>query len=165
MYCPNNMSSVKRSNMYWSTIMSLLKRSNMYWPINMSSLKSSNICIGQPICHPESAAICIDYTNMPPSSIWFTKHIEIHIVLSKVCFFASFLFLLLPSISIDVDATSGVFSLSFKRVYFLWPRAGSLRQAYVRIQSIKFKFNQYNIGLVRKLWNPTKPLYLKAIDR
>ena len=30
MYCPNNMSSLKRSNMYWSTNMSLLKRSNMY---------------------------------------------------------------------------------------------------------------------------------------
>ena len=44
------------------------------------------ICIGQSIYHPESAAICIDYTNMPPSSIWFTIHIEIHIVLSKVCY-------------------------------------------------------------------------------
>ena len=42
------------------------------------------ICIGQPICHPVSAAICIDCTNMPPRSIWFTIHIEIHIVLSKV---------------------------------------------------------------------------------
>ena len=43
MYCPKNMSSVKRSNMYCSTNMSLIKRSNMYWPINMSSLKSSNM--------------------------------------------------------------------------------------------------------------------------
>ena len=43
MYCPNNMSSVKRSNMYWSINVSLLKRSNMYWHINMSSLKSSNM--------------------------------------------------------------------------------------------------------------------------
>ena len=42
------------------------------------------ICIGQPRCHPESAAIWIDCTNMPPSSIWFTIHIEIHIALSKV---------------------------------------------------------------------------------
>ena len=32
---PNNMSSVKRSNMYWSiNNMSFLKHSNMYWPIN-----------------------------------------------------------------------------------------------------------------------------------
>ena len=46
--------------------------------------ESAAICIDQPICHPESAAICIDCTNMPPSSIWFTIHIEIHIVLSKV---------------------------------------------------------------------------------
>ena len=43
MYCPNNMSSVKCSNMYWSTYMSLLKRSRTYWLINMSSLKSSNM--------------------------------------------------------------------------------------------------------------------------
>ena len=43
------------------------------------------VCIGQPMCHPESAAICIDYTNMPPSSIWFTTHTEIHIVLFKAC--------------------------------------------------------------------------------
>ena len=42
------------------------------------------ICIGKSICHPDSTAICIGYTNMPPSSIWFTIHIEIHIVLSKV---------------------------------------------------------------------------------
>ena len=38
-YCPNNMSSLKRSNMYWSTNIYLLKHSNMYWPINVSSLK------------------------------------------------------------------------------------------------------------------------------
>ena len=42
------------------------------------------ICVGQPKGHPESAAICIDYTNMPPSSTWFTIHTEIHIVSSKV---------------------------------------------------------------------------------
>ena len=77
------MSSVKRSNTYWST--------NTFAPsvaiciARIICLCSSvAICIGQPICHPESAAICIDYTDMPPSSIWFTKHIEIHIVLSKV---------------------------------------------------------------------------------
>ena len=43
MYCPNNIPSLKRSNMYWLTNMSLLKCSNMYWPINMSSQKSSNM--------------------------------------------------------------------------------------------------------------------------
>ena len=44
MHCPNNnMPSLKRSNMYWSTNMSFFKRSNMFWPINRSSLKSSNM--------------------------------------------------------------------------------------------------------------------------
>ena len=110
---PNNMSSCKRSNTYWST--------NTFAPSVAICIAriichrlSVAICIGRPIClcssvaicidpsichrwraaicishqqicHPDSAAICIiDYTNMPPSSIWFTKHIEIHIVLSKV---------------------------------------------------------------------------------
>ena len=94
---PNNMPSRKRSNTYWST--------NTFAPavaiciarIICHRLSAAicigrpichrwraGICIGQPICHPESAAICIDYTNMPPSSIWFTIHIEIHIILSKV---------------------------------------------------------------------------------
>ena len=108
---PNNMSSCKRINMYWSTntfapsVAICIARIICHRlsaaicigrPICLCS--SAAICIdrsichrwraairiGQPICHPESAAICIGYTNMPPSPIWFTKHIEIHIVLSKV---------------------------------------------------------------------------------
>ena len=112
---PNNMSSRKRSNTYWSTntfvpsIAICIARiichrlSAAIWCIGRPICLCSSIairidlsichrwraaiCIGQPICHPESAAICIDYTNTSPSSIWFTKHIEIHIVLSKVCYF------------------------------------------------------------------------------
>jgi len=34
----------------------------------------NDILLGHPTCHPESAAICIDCTNMLPSSIWFTIH-------------------------------------------------------------------------------------------
>ena len=108
---PNNISSRKRSNTYWPTNMfapsvaiciariichRLSAAICTGRPICLCSSTAicidwsichrwrAAICIGQPICHPESAAICIDYTNIPPSSIWFTKHIEIHIVLSKV---------------------------------------------------------------------------------
>ena len=108
---PNNMSSRKRSNTYWSTNtfapsvaiciariicnrlsaaicigQPICHRLSAAICIDLSICHRwrAAICIGQPICHPESAAICIDYTNMPPSSIGFTKHIEIHIVLSKV---------------------------------------------------------------------------------
>ena len=109
---PNNMSSRKCSNTYWSTntfapsVAICIARIICHRlsaaicigrPICLCSSAAicidrsichrwrTAICIGQPICHPESAAICIDYTNMTPSSIRFTKHIEIHIVLSKVC--------------------------------------------------------------------------------
>ena len=107
---PNNMPSRKRSNTYWPTntfapsVAICIARIICHRlsaaicigrPICLCSSAAicidrsirhrwrAAICIVQPICHPESAAI--DYTNMPPSSIWFTKHIEIHIVLSKVC--------------------------------------------------------------------------------
>ena len=109
---PNNMSSWKRSNTYWSTntfapsVAICITRIICHRlsaaiclgrPICHCSSAAicitrsichrwrAAICIGQPICHPESAAICIDYTNMPPSSVRFTIYNEIHIVLSKVC--------------------------------------------------------------------------------
>ena len=115
---PNNMSSRKRSNTYWSTntfapsaaigfartiCHRLSEAICIVRPICLCSSAAicidrsicrrwrAAICIGQPICHPEPAAICIDYTNMPPSSIWFTVHIEIHIVLSKVWYIADVL--------------------------------------------------------------------------
>ena len=111
---PNNMSSRKRSNTYWSTntfapsvaiciariiCHRLIVAICIGRPICLCSSAAifivrsichhlrAAICIGHPICHPESAAICIDCTNIPPSSIWFTIHIEIHIVLCKVRFF------------------------------------------------------------------------------
>ena len=108
----NNMSSVKRSNTYWSTnafapsVAICIARIICHRlsaaicigrPICLYTSaaicidrsichrwRAVIICIGQPILYPESAAICIDYANMPPSSIWFTKYIDIHIVLSKV---------------------------------------------------------------------------------
>ena len=108
---PNNMSSRKRSHTYWSTNEFALSVALCIARIRCHRLSAAicigrpiclcssvvicidrsichrwraAICIGQPICHPESAAIFIDYANMPPNSIWFTKHIEIHIVLSMV---------------------------------------------------------------------------------
>ena len=108
---PYNMSLRKRSNTYWSIntcapsvaiciARTICHRLNAVKCIvrPICRFSSAAICIdrsichrwraarcnGQPICHPELAAICIDCTNIPPSSIWFTKHIEIHIVLSKV---------------------------------------------------------------------------------
>ena len=96
------MSSHKRSKTYWSTntfapsVAICIARIICHRisaaicigrPICLCS--SAAICIGQVICHPESAAICIDYTNMLPSSIWFTIHIENHIVLSNVWIFYS----------------------------------------------------------------------------
>jgi len=120
---PNNMSSRKRSNTYWSTntfapsVAICIARIICHRlsaaicigrPICLCSSAAicidrsichrwrAAICIGQPICYPDSAAICIDYTNMPPSSIWFTIHIEIHIVLSKVCNLYQFVLSLRP---------------------------------------------------------------------
>ena len=88
---PNNMSSRKRSNTYWSTntfapsvsicIARIICRrlsaaicigrpicvcSSVTICIDRSICHRwrAAICIGQPICHPESAAICIDYTNI-----------------------------------------------------------------------------------------------------
>ena len=109
---PNNMSSRKRSNTYWVTntfapsvaicIISriicqrlsvaicigrpicLCSSAAIYIDRSIFHRWRAAICIGQPICHPESAAIYIDCTNVPTSSIRFTIHIEIHIVLSKV---------------------------------------------------------------------------------
>ena len=115
MYCPNNMAPLKRSNMYCSTDMfvplaaiyiartichrlsaaiyigrPICLRSSAAICIDRSVCHRwrAAICIGQPICHPESAAICNDCTNMPPSSIRFTIHIEIHIVLTPVILFS-----------------------------------------------------------------------------
>ena len=110
---PNNMSSRKRSNMYWSTTM-FAPSVAICTARTICHRLSAAICIGQPIylcpsaaicidrsiCHrwraaicigqriynPESTAICIDCTNIPPSSRWFTINIEIHIVLSRVWF-------------------------------------------------------------------------------
>ena len=80
---PNNMSSRKRSNTYWSTNMSLLKRSNMYWPINMSSLKSSNMYWSNNMPLRISSNMHWLHQYATKFNV-FTKHIEIHIVLSKV---------------------------------------------------------------------------------
>ena len=62
-----------------------------YWSTNTFA-PSVAICIARSVCHRWRAAICIgqpaiciDCTNMQPSSIRFTIHTEIHIVLSKVC--------------------------------------------------------------------------------
>ena len=57
MYCPNNMPSVKRSNMYQSTNMSFLNAAICIDRLICQRWRAA-ICIGQPICHPESAAIC-----------------------------------------------------------------------------------------------------------
>ena len=96
---PNNMSSRKRSNTYWSTntfapsVAICITRIICHRlsaaicigrPICLCS--SVAICIDQSICHPESAAICIDYTNMPPSSICCRyqsrkKQLFVHILL------------------------------------------------------------------------------------
>ena len=76
---PNNMSSRKRSNTYWSTntfapsvaiciARTICLCSSEAMCIDQSILhrRRATTCTGQPIYHPESAAICIDYTNMPP---------------------------------------------------------------------------------------------------
>ena len=69
-YCPNNISFLKDSNMYWSTNtsywpnnISSLKRSNMCWTVNCRRYRAA-ICIGRPIHHPDSATICIDDIHM-----------------------------------------------------------------------------------------------------
>ena len=68
---PNNMSSRKRSNTSWST--------NTFAPSVLAICIARTIChrlgaaicIAQPKCNPESAAIYIDYINMPPKFFFF----------------------------------------------------------------------------------------------
>ena len=74
------------------------------------------------------------------------------LLFASFSFFASFLFLHFPGTSIDyVGATSGVFRLFFKWVSILSPRAGSLRQAYVKIQFKSIKQNVVNLLVSRIL--------------